>query len=244
MDELKPLLAELEHQPPPTLARQRLRLDEAVARAARAPGRGGRGPVRWPLGGRRLAIGGALVGVAAAVGFAVPGLVGADAPAYALTKNRDGSINLQIYEFRDPDQVERDLAELGVRADVTYLPLGKRCGNHRGRPVPGDEVTVPEEMLTSTDPAVRAEAEKRLENRPSYRAVRPENGVTIYPEHVGQGQTVVIEVMENRTEPDGERPRVLWQYSGRLVSGPVEPCQVVDDPGAHEVGDATPPPGS
>jgi hypothetical protein len=242
MDELKPLLAELEHQPPPTLARQRLRLDEAVARDARA-GRAWRGSVRW-LSGRRLAVGGALAGMAAAVGFAVPALVGAGTPAYALTKNPDGSINLRIHEFRDPDQVERDLAELGVRADITYLPLGKRCGNSRGRPVPGDEVKVPEEMLTSTDPAVRAEARKRLENRPSYRAVRPENGVTIYPEHIGQDQTVVIEVMENRAEPSGQRPRVLWQYSGRLVTGPVEPCRVIDDPGAHEAGDATPPPGS
>jgi hypothetical protein len=239
MHELKPLLAELEHQPPPTLARQRLRLDEAVARAGRA----GRGPVRW-LSGRRLAIGGALLGVAAAVGFAVPSLVGADTPAYALTKNPDGSINLQIHEFRDPDQVERDLAKLGVRADITYLPLGKQCGNSRGRPAPGEDVNIPMEMLNSTDPKVRAEVWKRLDNRPSSRAVRAKNGITIYPEHIKQDQTVVIEVMENSAEPTDDRPRVLWQFRSRLVVGPVAPCQVADDPTAHEIGDATPPPGS
>ncbi|MFO7249507.1 MAG: hypothetical protein DIU60_001990 [Actinomycetes bacterium] len=239
MDELKPLLAELEHRPPPTLARQRLRLDEAVARAGRA----GRGPARW-FGGRRLAVGGALAGLAAAAGFAVPALVGTDTPAYALTKNPDGSINLQIHEFRDPDQVERDLAKLGVRADITYLPLGKRCGNSRGRLAPEDDVKIPLEMLNSKDPKVREEVWKRLDSRASARAVRAKNGITIYPEHIKPGRTVVLEVMENSAEPDGDRPRVLWQFGSRLVVGPVAPCQVVDDPTAHEIGDATPPPGS
>ncbi len=194
--------------------------------------------------GRRILTGAAVLGVAATAAVAVPMVIGAQTPAYALTKNADGSINLKINEFRDPDQVEKDLADMGVRADITYLPLGKRCADGRAPFVDGDRTTTTSEELRSKDPAVQEELRKRMEKTVSYKAIRPKNGITIYPRYIRPGQIVMIEVAENPVEPTVDKPGVAWQFSGRLTEGPVKPCQVVDQPGAFEIGDATPPPGS
>lgn len=43
----------------------------------------------------------------------------------------------EISEFRDPGRLEEDLADHGVRTDITYLPQRKRCAG-RGRSVPVD----------------------------------------------------------------------------------------------------------
>ncbi|MCC5574274.1 hypothetical protein IMZ11_01290 [Microtetraspora sp. AC03309] len=194
--------------------------------------------------GRRVLTGAAVLGVAATAAVAVPMVIGAQTPAYALTKNADGSINLKINDFRDPDQVEKDLADMGVRADITYLPLGKRCADGRAPFVDGDRTATTAEELRSKEPAVQEELRKRVEKTASSKAIRPKNGITIYPKHIRPGQIVMIEVAENPVEPTVDKPGVAWQFSGRLTEGPVEPCQVVDQPGAFEIGDATPPPGS
>ncbi|MGW5261498.1 hypothetical protein ACWEQG_11005 [Microbispora sp. NPDC004025] len=182
--------------------------------------------------------------IAAAAAVAVPLVVGQQTPAYALTKNPDGSINLKINEFRDPDQVERDLAKMGVPADITYLPLGKKCADGRAPFVAGDDASFTKEEIKSDDPAVRARVRKKIENLASSRAIQPKNGITIHPEFVEPGQVVLIEINENPVRRDAEHPGVAWQFSGRLTDGPVKPCRVVDDPTAFEVGNATPPPGS
>lgn len=210
---------------------------EIVAREART---------RAP-GVRRLARPRFLAGVgivAAAAAVAVPLVAGQQSPAYALTKNPDGSINLKINEFRDPDQVERDLAEMGVPADITYLPLGKRCADGRAPFLAGDLTSFTKKELESKDPAVQARIVRKMKNRPSSKAIEPRNGITIHPEFIKPGQSLVIEVNENRMRGDAKHTEVLWQFTGQLTDGPVKPCEVVDDPTAFEVGDATPPPGS
>ncbi|GLW97614.1 hypothetical protein [Microtetraspora sp. NBRC 16547] len=193
--------------------------------------------------GRRIFAAAGVLGLAAAAAVAVPMVVGTDTPAYALTKNADGSINLKIHEFRDPDQVERDLAGMGVTADITYLPLGKWCGNLRVTPVDGDHLSMSPEELASEDPAVTEKARKRLLSSISYKAIEMRNGITIHPEYIKPGQVAVIEVAENQVKPT-DSPGVVWSVRGHLSAGPAKPCQVVDQPGAFEVGDATPPPGS
>ncbi|MGC5012931.1 hypothetical protein ACLQ2R_19385 [Streptosporangium sp. DT93] len=206
----------------------------------------GRAPALVPgrFTGRRFAWAGAGVAtIAAATAIAVPLAIGSQTPAYALTENTDGSISLTINEFRDPEQVERDLAELGVRADITYLPLGKRCGNARAPFVKGDKAVASAEDLSGKDPVVQARTRKRMENLSSAKAIRPENGITINPRHMAPGQIVMIEVWENPVEPTVERPGVAWGFAGRLTGGPIAPCQVVDDPTASDIGDGTPPPG-
>ncbi|MGW5154770.1 hypothetical protein ACWEPN_04715 [Nonomuraea wenchangensis] len=239
MDELKTLIKELEHEPPHSLARQRLRLAQEAAAAPRGRRRGRLLPF---LSGRRLVMG-AAVAAAVAVGVAVPSLLGSAEPAYALTKNQDGSINLKVYEFRDPEQVEKELGEWGVPADITYLPLGKRCGNVRAPFLKGDDFGAGEE-LSSGDAAAQARFRERLRKSASYQAIRPQDGITIYPRNIKPGQIAMIEVMENPVTPSAARPGVAWQFSGRLTTGPIQPCEVVADPSADDIGDATPPPGS
>ncbi|WP_043633085.1 hypothetical protein [Nonomuraea candida] len=248
MDELKTLIKELEHEPPASLARQRQRLIREAAAAPRD--RSWRGLLSFDrharrpfLSGRRLAVG-AVVAAAVAAGVAVPSLLGSAQPAYALAKNQDGSINLKIYEFRDPERIEKELAAWGVTADITYLPLGKRCGNDRAPALAGDDFGATEKELLSDDAATRARVRERLEKSPSFQAIRPEDGITIYPRHIKPGQIAMIEVMENPVTPTAERPGAAWQFSGRLTTGPVEPCDVVADPSAGDIGDATPPPGN
>ncbi|WP_283135371.1 hypothetical protein [Rhizohabitans arisaemae] len=249
MDELKTLIGELEHEPPHSLARQRLRLAQETTAAPRDRGWrrllpfGRHTRLDQPLlSGRRLAMGAAVAAVITA-GVAVPLLGDAD-PAYALTKNQDGSINLKVYDFRDPEHLEKELADWGVPADITYLPLGKSCGNNRAPFLKGDDFGATKEELLSSDAAVQARVRERLEKSISFQAIRPRDGITIYPRHIKPGQIAMIEVMENPVTPTVERPGVAWQFSGRLTTGPIEPCKVVADPEAHHIGDATPPPGS
>ncbi|MCT9930470.1 hypothetical protein N5079_09600 [Planotetraspora sp. A-T 1434] len=212
---------------------------EIAARAAQ-----GRAPAARRLTGRRFLAVAGVVAVAAGTAVAAPMVIGSQTRAYAVTKNADGSINLWLNEFRDPRQVERDLAELGVRADITYLSLGKRCGNARAPFVAGDHTPTTPEELASKDPAVQARIRKRAEKTASAKAIRPENGITIYPRYIKPGQIVLIEVMENPVEPTVKHPGVAWQFSGRLTDGPVGPCQIVDDPSAFDIGTGTPPAGS
>ncbi len=205
----------------------------------------GRAPApRWTTGRKFLAVT-AVAGTAAAAAIAVPLVAGTGAPAYAVTKNPDGSVTLTIREFRDPEGVERELAAAGVRADVTYMPLGKRCERPGFRPLDADQANMPTvEELASNDPAVRAKVREKLAGSPSGKAIRMRDGITIYPRYVQRDQTVVLEIAENPKEPTVRNPGVAWSFSGRLTDGPVNPCKLVDDPGAFDIGDATPPPGS
>ncbi|MDP9864958.1 MULTISPECIES: hypothetical protein [Streptosporangium] len=213
--------------------------------------RAARGPARSKMR-RRLLAGVAAAGIAAAAVVAVPLVTGTESPAYALTQNPDGSLTLQINEFRDPGQVERDLAELGVRADVSYVKPGKWCAPDRGR-MAGPSSSVDLADLKSKDPKVKARASKLMEDSPSERAydlVR-NGGVRIYPKEIKPEQTAVMMFTENDDQTSGpEKPRALWQFGFVLIDGPVKPCTVVDDPSWNDIGDpaknpeAFPPPGS
>ncbi|MDF2706385.1 MAG: hypothetical protein K0R62_2037 [Nonomuraea muscovyensis] len=178
---------------------------------------------------RRLFAGVAVAGLAAAAAVAVPLLTGAERPAYAVSKNADGTIRVQINEFGDADKLERDLKGMGISADVTYVPPGKRCGSARGRTA-GGETATPEEWERSV----------------SAKAVRlGKGGVYIDPAHVAQDQTVVMEFAKNDDQVS-DKPRVLWQFVGRVIDGPVAPCVLVDDPTWNDVGgpEGQPPAGS
>ncbi|MEU6999568.1 hypothetical protein [Nonomuraea sp. NPDC046570] len=179
----------------------------------------------------RLLAGVGLAGVAAAAAIAIPLLTGTAAPAYALTPNGDGSITLKINEFKNPDQVEKDLKGYGVTADVTYVKPGTRCGGERGDMLPPRTGDV-------------GEWEKSVH----FKAARPSQGtVIITPRYIGPGQTLVLEITQNDDQTSGpEKPRALWQFSGRLIQGPVKPCEVVEDPSWNDLGgpEGQPPAGS
>ncbi|NUW35349.1 hypothetical protein HTZ77_28520 [Nonomuraea sp. SMC257] len=176
---------------------------------------------------RRLFAGAAVAGLAAAAAVAVPLLTGTESPAYAVTKNTDGTIRVQIKEFRDADKLEADLARMGVTADVTYLKPGTWCKEGRGK------------VLGSDNPD---DWDKSI----SGKAIRhTKDGVDLDPKYLGKNRTAVLTYAEDPKAASSKKPSVLWQFGGSVVEGPVEPCVVVDNPSWNDVdGEGQPPAGS
>jgi len=192
--------------------------------------RAARGRVRRPPL-RRLLAGVAIAGLAAAAVVGVPLVMGTENAAYALTENADGSITLKINEFRDTEQIERDLAKRGVKADISYIKPGKRCAP--GRFTTLGEPTFTPDQLRSKDPAVRAHMRKALDATPSRQAyvTVPGGGLKIYPEKIKPDWNVVMEFTVNEDQISGpEKPRALWQFVFQVTDGPVKPCTLIDDP--------------
>ncbi|MFB4273596.1 hypothetical protein [Nonomuraea sp. GTA35] len=77
-----------------------------------------------------------IVGLAAAVAAAatavamVTGVTGS--AAYAVSKGSDGTVEVQINSFVDPEGLESELAEAGITSVVDYLPAGQTCKQPRG----------------------------------------------------------------------------------------------------------------
>ncbi|MBT2226324.1 hypothetical protein [Nonomuraea sp. NEAU-A123] len=89
--------------------------------------------VETPVRRRRvLGLAAAVAGVAAATLVAMNVYGGAAAPAFAVTKSADGSVEVRINEFRDPDELAVKLAAAGVTAVVDYLPADQTCKQPRG----------------------------------------------------------------------------------------------------------------
>ncbi|MDX3103331.1 hypothetical protein ACIBO5_47400 [Nonomuraea angiospora] len=201
---------------------------------------------------RRLAFGGAVAAAAAAAAIIVPIVITPD-PAYAVTRNSDGSIQITIKEFRDADGLERELAGLGVRADITYLQAGMACEHNRYQDVGAVNLTREEmkSLLKDKDPKVQAKVEREMAQRLSERAIQVKNGVVIHPDMLSPGQTVVLEVMENTgASPESDTPQVLSSVTKGVAAGVVKPCVQVPQSGWNDVGDpsknpeAFPPAGS
>ncbi|MET9344167.1 hypothetical protein [Nonomuraea sp. NPDC003804] len=182
--------------------------------------------------GRRLAAGAVVTGLAAAAAIAVPLLTGSETRAYAVTRNADGTIRVEVNEFRDADKLERDLRAMGVAAKVDYVKPGKMCSRDRGEIVDGQKASTWKEWRKSV----------------SYKAARPRGaGVDVDPAYVAKGNTLVLEFTENDDQTSGpEKPRVLWRFSGTVVKGEPKPCVIVDDPEWNDLGgpEAQPPAGS
>jgi hypothetical protein len=84
---------------------------------------------RRPLwGGPRLALAGALTVVVAAAAIAgVLALTAGTQAAYAVTKNADGTVTVEIDSLSDAAGLQAKLRAAGVNAVVQYLPEGKIC---------------------------------------------------------------------------------------------------------------------
>jgi hypothetical protein len=180
------LLAELK-----TVLAERVERVDRADRADREPAR-----PRRVITLRRLLAGTALAAGVAAVSIAVPVVIGSHTSAYAVSKNADGSISVKINEFRDPDRLEADLADLGVRVDVDYHRSNLYC--------PGGYVE--SDVLT---PEQRAELAER------WLVTEGKSGFRIYPDRIPAGETAQV-----RVDADASGHDIMW-----VGNGPPPPCR-------------------
>ncbi|WP_169981540.1 hypothetical protein [Microbispora sp. H10836] len=159
-------------------------------------------PRRRPLRPALLAPALAL-GVAVAVG--VPALLGGGTPAYAVSKNADGTLTITINQAKDPEPLEATLRGMGVNAVVDYIPIGKRCS-----PQP-----------RSTSFLSRQEAQHPADGRPFLIWPADEPEFRIDPAAVKPGQTAVLEFSVSADE----KTAGIW---ANISNGPVAPCTLVD----------------
>ena len=159
----------------------------------------------------------AVISFAAAVLVTI-GLVavlGSQSPAYALTQNADGSITVTLKEFRDADRLQHDLAVLGARTDITYLPQYKQCTGDRGTPV---DPQPPQSIRRN--PTQMRKWLARHPRMPSDQVFKwpvphqPINVFKILPRFIKTGQTLILEVSESHQT-------WRWMLGSYLVTGPV-----------------------
>jgi len=132
--------------------------------------------------------------------------------AYAVTKNADGSVTVEIDSLTDAAGLQAKLEASGVKAVVEYLPAGKMCK----RPWFTPEGHVPGEMQQSSV------------GRTGDGSIR----FTISGERPA-GTTLVI---TTQTGPGGEQALGIAN-----AAGDVPPCQVVDAPaGSGPLGGPSP----
>ncbi|RVX41411.1 hypothetical protein EDD27_3942 [Nonomuraea polychroma] len=87
--------------------------------------------------------------VTAALAIGVPVLLGQGAtPANAVIREPDRSIKIYIRDYKHPEVIERQLRNLDVQANVTFLPTGKQCKEPRGTYLPDNPA-----LLTTEPPA-------------------------------------------------------------------------------------------
>ena len=146
-----------------------------------------------------------------AAALVVVGVLGAallsglgEEPAYAVTRDPDGSIRVYIRDYRDPKGLQRRIEAFGVKAAVDYLPQGKTCREPRGDFVPPEQV--PREMV-------------------SWGPFGHEDGYywKLHPEFIGPDQTFVYVVQIGKDADGGGVQRAMI----RLANGPVGPCDPV-----------------
>ncbi|MFG1697367.1 hypothetical protein [Nonomuraea sp. NPDC049309] len=166
--------------------------------------------IRRPARPRRLPRPALLVpalALAAAAAVGIPVALGGGTPAYAVSKNPDGTLTITIEQAKDPKPLEATLRSMGVNAVVDYIPSGKRCS-----PQP-----------RSTAFLSREEAQNPADGRPFliWPPKTEERAFQIDPGAVKPGQTAVLEFSVS----DDERVAGIW---ANLSNGPVEPCTLVD----------------
>lgn len=131
-------------------------------------------------------------------------------PAWAVTPQPDGWVSVTIYDHRDADGLERRLEELGIPAEVDYLPPGQTCKHPRYE----DSVAERTGLLMSI-------------RRPS---VMPTDGtrIQVWPVALGPDDTLVIETAAgyDEDEDDNVPLSVIRDHIG-IATGPVAPCELV-----------------
>jgi hypothetical protein len=184
----------------PTTFEDRLLVElRAVVAARPTPDAVTSQPVRRIPRVRLTVAAGAVAATVAGVLVAVSG--DSTAPAYAVEKQADGNVTVEIHSLRDAAGLQEKLRAVGIQAVVDYTPIGKMCREPRGHPATG---AVGGRHAMST--AVRADHSATF---------------TIPRGDLRSSQTLVI------TSSVGSSVSSLGV---EIVDGPVAPCTLVDAP--------------
>ncbi|GII96916.1 hypothetical protein [Sinosporangium siamense] len=156
------------------------------------------GPVRHSRVNRRLTRWSAVAAGAAAVTMTVTLFGGGATSAYAVTTEPDGSVRVQINEFRDSAELEAELADAGVKAVIDYLPANQTCQQSRGEQVAkGGQMKI---STNSDGQGIEFEIPKG---------------------QIGAGETLVLAIS---VDPEGAvKPPVATIM--KIIKGPVAPCE-------------------
>ncbi|GIH78709.1 hypothetical protein Plo01_51380 [Planobispora longispora] len=148
----------------------------------------------------------ALTGVAAATTVAVTLFSAGSTPAFAVTKAADGSVDVWIKEFREPEELEAKLAEEGVKAQVDYLPGDQTCEEPRNGRSQAGRAGEPMESKIGKDG----------------------KGISfqLKPGQITADETLVLRVSFDHAHPDQPPTATSLQ----IVEGEVEPCTAVPLP--------------
>lgn len=178
--------------------------------------------VRPPNRRRRMAYGLAVTAVAATtLGIVGPLTFGgktAQAAPFTVVPQSDGTVRFAILAFRDPEGLEQRLNSLGVKAEVDYVPEGKKCADGRFTEFRVSNEAMHEIIHWVEPPRGRPMTDEELDyQRDGWTEVRPD----LIPE----GTTLVLTqtIWGDRNEGGS-----LGAY--HLAQGPVGPCQLVPDP--------------
>jgi hypothetical protein len=183
-------------------------------------------PARTPLWRRprvvSVASAGALA-VGAVVGLPLLGGESTTPPASAafeLTTNDDGTVTVTIFEFDDADELEAQLEEHGVPADVSYTPADKRCQPDRYDPAPTQH-----QVDVDYGPP---RAGVRLDDVNRFKL-----SFTLRPADFQTDETLVVvnDVWAGETvDPEtGTVDLRIQDANVETAIGPVEPCVLEDD---------------
>jgi hypothetical protein len=153
--------------------------------------------------GRRLVLAGGLAAVLAGAASAGVFFLSAGAqPAYAVTKNADGTVTVEIDSLSDAAGLQAKLRAAGVNAVVEYLPAGKICK---------------QPWFTPADARAAGGMHGSEVGRTSDGATR----FTISGNQLADTTLVIT----TQTGPGGERALGIAH-----AQGAVPPCEVVDAP--------------
>ncbi len=189
---------------------------EVAERAERGRARSG-----W-FTSRKIGLAAGLAASAAAVAVAVPVFTGGT-PAFAVVNNPDGSVDVRIAEFRDPDKLEQALKEVGVTAEIQYRVNpdwnGPHCTREGGTEVP---------QASESDGKPLPDA--RIDDDPAIKDESGENAFRVYPKRFAKDETLVLNAYG--VGSDG------WQFDTAIYRGAVPECKWVSYP--HETEDPAP----
>jgi hypothetical protein len=166
---------------------------------------------------RRLALAGATVVLAAVAAVAAVQLVsGGAAPAYAVNKNDDGTVTVEISSLSDAAGLEQKLREAGIPAVVQYLPPGKTCKQPWPTAAPGTPSSAGDHSAGTAGPE-KAAIMGGVEHTPDH------TRFTISKNLPADTTLVIMTQVGGPSEATGPSSVGIT-----LAHGEVQPCEIID----------------